>query len=190
QKHLSDVLVEIDGQGEIYYRDPKIERICKLTQADLRFVDNLLLVLDSNDGSATWEGSDSWIRSQFRQYLVGLLSASMTSDSRHKDDYGRLFVDSFTKTRCHKVWRFSPKSSFHDNMTEHPAHVPPINPFSDLKLRLTSTIQGSQSGRMVEEAFSSGVDRAGSWLTSLRSKSLSETLQTTLDTLSTQTQKN
>lgn len=96
------MLVEIEAPYDIEYRDPNLEKILRLTQADMRFMDNLTSTIEESDDT-TWEGSDAWIRSQFKLYLLGLLSSSMTTDSKPRDDYGKPFVDALTKTRSHKV---------------------------------------------------------------------------------------
>ena len=76
-----------------------------------------------------------------------------------------------------QIWRFGPKSEFHETVCGHPASVPAVNPFSELKLRLTSTLQSSERGRMVEETISSTVDKtvktAGSWLNAINLKARS-----------------
>ena len=104
QRHLSDVVVESEAPFSIEYRDSELEKVLRLTPPDLRFIDGILAAIENSD-ETTWEGSDAWIRAQFRQYLVGLLTCSMTCDSKQKEDYGKLFVDLLTKTRSHKVIR-------------------------------------------------------------------------------------
>ena len=58
-----------------------------------------------------------------------------------------------------KIWRFGPKNDFHSNLCDHPASLPAVNPLTELKLRLTSTLQNSERGRMVEETISNTVDK-------------------------------
>jgi len=95
-------VVEIESPFGIEYRDPNLEKLIRLTQSDLRFVENLINGIEQSN-ETTWEGSDAWIRSQFKLYLIGLLSSSMTTDSKPRDDYGKPFVEALTKTRSHKV---------------------------------------------------------------------------------------
>ena len=61
QKHLSDVMIEAESPFDIEYRDSNLEKILKLTPADLRFIDELISKIESSD-ETQWEGSDAWIR--------------------------------------------------------------------------------------------------------------------------------
>merc|ERR1719410_3199303 len=104
----------------------------------------------------------------------------MTTEGKIRDDYGRSYIDLVTKTKFHKIWRFGPKPDFllsKENFP-HPAALPTQNPFTDFKLRITSSLQSTQRGRVVEEAITNTVDKtvktAGSWLSALKNSSVSQ----------------
>jgi hypothetical protein len=75
-----------------------------------------------------------------------------------------------------QIWRFGAKADFHDNLREHPASVPTVNPFSELKLRLTSSLQSSERGRMIEETVSQTMDKtvktAETWFNAIKTSSI------------------
>ena len=54
-------MIEAESPFDIEYRDSNLEKILKLTPADLRFIDELISKIESSD-ETQWEGSDSWIR--------------------------------------------------------------------------------------------------------------------------------
>jgi len=173
QRHLADVMIETEAPFDIEYRDPNLEKILKLSPADLRFIDALIAKVEGSD-ETEWVGSDQWIRAQFAKYLNGLLFSTMTTESKARDDYGRNYIDLVTKTRHHKIWRFGSKSDFvlSRESFPHPAAIPTQNPFTDFKLRITSSLQSSQTGRLVEEKLTNTVDKtmktAGSWFSAIK----------------------
>ena len=151
-----DVVVE-DAQIDIH-RD-ELKKILQLTTADLRFADyivknvleyrsngRMMKVNDENtssngknistsndDVNTIWEGSDEWIRANFKLYLYSLLGfvvknrgliskLSVTGEEADDDaeersdvsidsdnmelveDFNISFVNSFVDTRCYKLW--------------------------------------------------------------------------------------
>ena len=54
-------MVETESPFDIDYHDANLEKIVKLTQADLRFIDSMLNTIEESD-ETQWEGSDAWIR--------------------------------------------------------------------------------------------------------------------------------
>ena len=61
QRHLADVMIETEAPFDIEYRDPNLEKILKLSPADLRFIDALIAKVEGSD-ETEWVGSDQWIR--------------------------------------------------------------------------------------------------------------------------------
>ena len=61
-----------------------------------------------------------------------------------------------------QIWRFGSKSDFvlSRESFPHPAAIPTQNPFTDFKLRITSSLQSSQTGRLVEEKLTNTVSHA------------------------------
>lgn len=52
---------------------PPYDKTAALTSADKRFVDEVIRTVKESSEDH-YEGSDSWIREQFQEYLAGLLS--------------------------------------------------------------------------------------------------------------------
>lgn len=81
KRQISDVLIEIDGT-RIESQDPELRRQLHLTTEDLRFADFVVkhVAEEKHDvflDGVGWEGSDEWIRAQFRVYLLSLLRTSL-----------------------------------------------------------------------------------------------------------------
>ena len=54
-------MIEAECPFDIEYRDSNLEKLVKLTPADLRFIDELINKVEASD-ETQWEGSDAWIR--------------------------------------------------------------------------------------------------------------------------------
>ncbi|XP_040288702.1 late secretory pathway protein AVL9 homolog [Bufo bufo] len=155
QKHLSDAIVEVED-ARINIHDPELRKILSPTTADLRFIDHLVKHVTENrddvflDGTG-WEGGDEWIRAQFALYLHSLLSASAQPENEKMlSDYGSAFFAMWKITHNYRVW----------NSNKHPAltEVNPSHPFqgnysvSDVKLRLSLSVQNSERGKKIGNA--------------------------------------
>ncbi|XP_060637622.2 late secretory pathway protein AVL9 homolog [Anolis sagrei] len=155
QKHLSDAIVEIE-EALVQVHDPELRKILNPTTADLRFADFLVKHVTDNrddvflDGTG-WEGGDEWIRAQFGSYLHALLAATLQPDSEKiLSDFGTTFVAAWKNTHNYRVW----------NSNKHPAlaEVNPCHPFqgqysvSDVKLRLSHSVQNSERGKKIGNA--------------------------------------
>ncbi|KAG9475988.1 hypothetical protein GDO78_002846 [Eleutherodactylus coqui] len=155
QKHLSDAIVEVED-ARLNIHDPELRKILNPTTADLRFIDHLVKHVTENrddvflDGTG-WEGGDEWIRAQFALYLHSLLSASAQPENEKMlSDYGSSFIAMWKITHNYRVW----------NSNKHPAlaEVNPSHPFqgnysvSDVKLRLSHSVQNSERGKKIGNA--------------------------------------
>ena len=82
KKDLSDVLVDID-EDNVMIKDPELRRALSLTTEDLRFIDNIIRIVSSDEQAGEffegsgWVGGDEWVRAQFRFYLSCLLRTSL-----------------------------------------------------------------------------------------------------------------
>ncbi|NWH65528.1 AVL9 protein, partial [Geococcyx californianus] len=156
QKHLSDAIVEIED-AHVQIHDPELRKILNPTTADLRFADYLVKHVTENrddvflDGTG-WEGGDEWIRAQFSAYLHSLLAAVLQPDNEKiLSDFGMAFVAAWKNTHNYRVW----------NSNKHPAlaEVNPSHPFqgqysvSDVKLRLSHSVQNSERGKKIGNAM-------------------------------------
>ncbi|XP_043544744.1 late secretory pathway protein AVL9 homolog [Chiloscyllium plagiosum] len=156
QKHLSDAVIDIE-EAVIQTHDPELRKLLNLTTADLRFADFLVKHVTENrddiflDGTG-WEGGDEWIRAQFSLYIHSLLATTLQPDNdKMLADYGVLFVAAWKNTHHFRVW----------NSNKHPAvtEINPGHPFqgqynvSDVKLRLSHSVQNSERGKKLGNAM-------------------------------------
>ncbi|KYQ47397.1 Late secretory pathway protein AVL9 like protein [Trachymyrmex zeteki] len=155
KKQLIDVLIEVENT-RIEATDPELRRQLHLTTEDLRFADYVVrhvaeprkdIFLDG----VGWEGGDEWIRTQFRVYLLSMLRTSMQQDTRQSDHYNAAFMSAWRTTNNYKTWYNTSKSEIHN--------IEPGHPFAgqlsvqDMKLRLSHTMQNTESGRKLNQAM-------------------------------------
>ncbi|CAH2020292.1 unnamed protein product [Acanthoscelides obtectus] len=108
KRQLYDVLVDIDS-GRIECPDINLRKYLHLTTEDLRFAEYLVKHAseesqdDFLDGVG-WEGSEEWIRTQFRVYLLCLLRTSMIQDgARELDHFNSSFITAWRETHNYKI---------------------------------------------------------------------------------------
>ncbi|XP_077279126.1 late secretory pathway protein AVL9 homolog [Temnothorax americanus] len=157
KKQLIDVLVEVENT-RIEATDPELRRQLHLTTEDLRFADYVVrhvaeprkdIFLDG----VGWEGGDEWIRTQFRVYLLSMLRTSMQQDTRQSDHYNAAFMSAWRATNNYKAWCSANKPEI--------LNIEPGHPFAgqlsvqDMKLRLSHTMQNTESGRKLNQAMAS-----------------------------------
>ncbi|XP_047111178.1 late secretory pathway protein AVL9 homolog [Schistocerca piceifrons] len=158
KKQLADVLVEVES-AKVETQEPELRRLLHLTTEDLRFADYVVRQVSEDrhdvflDGVG-WEGGDEWIRAQFRAYLLCLLRTSLLQDgSREIEHFNASFMSAWKDTHNYKMWVSSDHSAIWD--------VNPGHPFagqlsvSDMKLRLSHTMQNTEGGRKLNQAMAS-----------------------------------
>nr|CAI5868838.1 unnamed protein product [Callosobruchus analis] len=108
KRQLYDVLVDIDS-NRIECPDINLRKYLHLTTEDLRFAEYLVKHAseesqdDFLDGVG-WEGSEEWIRTQFRVYLLCLLRTSMIQDgARELDHFNSSFITVWRETHNYKI---------------------------------------------------------------------------------------
>ncbi|XP_059165254.1 late secretory pathway protein AVL9 homolog [Physella acuta] len=154
RRQLIDVFVEIHD-GKVDIRDKDLQRKLSLTTADLRFADYLVkTVTDERPGlfldGTEWEGSDEWIRAQFKHYLNSLLSTVDSDDVKLLDDFGTSFIDTWKTTHNYRYWMENDHSAVRD--------IPPGHPFqgnlsmADVRVRFNHTLQNTERGRKINAA--------------------------------------
>ena len=121
--------------------------------------DYLLSVVDTADETMGWEGSDDWIRLQFKAYLLCLLSTVGSSqDVGGLHQFNGTFCQQWVATSNYKKWA----------NTDHPKmeHFHKGHPFqgditiTDVKLRwnhIAETLTSEETRRKIEQ----GVARTG-----------------------------
>ena len=138
-----DVFVHMED-GTMDISDPKLKASVYLTAADLRFCDYLTTsVRDVTSATveiaaSSWFGSNEWVGSQFRLYLLSLLATSLSARDSNLQEFGRDFVDNWLKGPVYTTWRLASKR--YSGMSK----VDPVHlcrgelTFNDLKLRLSA----------------------------------------------------
>ncbi|CAG0900754.1 unnamed protein product [Darwinula stevensoni] len=144
KKHLADVLVQLeDARVEVY--DPELRRQLSLTTEDLRFADFIVKSV-SEEASIPLE-MEEWIRLHFWLYALHLAHGS-----REMEFYNAHFVSAWKETHNYRLWVGRP----HDGILE----INPGHPFSgqlsvsDVKLKLSHTLQSSERGRRINQTLS------------------------------------
>ncbi|XP_066261043.1 late secretory pathway protein AVL9 homolog [Euwallacea similis] len=158
KRQLYDVMVDVDG-GRIECQDIALRKSLHLTTEDLRFADYIVKHVSEErhdvflDGVG-YEGGDEWIRTQFRVYLLCLLRTALVPDgNRESDHFNASFLSAWKETHNYKMWVNEDHTAILD--------VQPGHPFAgqlsvaDMKLRLTHTMQTTESGRRLGQAVTS-----------------------------------
>ncbi|RUS73088.1 hypothetical protein EGW08_019149 [Elysia chlorotica] len=197
RRQVIDVVVEV-GDGKLDIRDKELQRLLSLTTADLRFAEYLVQVTaerpgDMYDGTE-WEGSDEWIRAQFKHYLNCLLATVLTENQKLMEDFGSSFVSAWKTTNNFRHWQNGDYPGIKEMPTGHPfqGHLS----MTDVRVRFNQALQSSeqgrrinaavvqtgkyvvQTGKVVGGAFSSAKSAVSGWFSSWRSSEKIQTDQT------------
>ena len=142
-----DVYVDMED-GVIHINDAELRSTLYLTAADLRFCDYISSsvgdVTTSNPNwnpsvpTTSWHGSNEWVRSQFKLYLLTLLATSLGNQAETVDEFGHVFMEKWFKSSLYVNWKLSHKK--YTGMAKvEPAHLCQGDmTFHDLKLRLSA----------------------------------------------------
>ncbi|XP_030846183.1 late secretory pathway protein AVL9 homolog [Strongylocentrotus purpuratus] len=156
-KHLMDVIVEVE-EGKVTILDPELKKQVALSTADLRFADFLIKhVTDSSDvylDGTGWEGSDEWIRAQFKLYLLSLVSTCTsigTYTVTEIGDFNESFVQAWKTTHNFRMWNSKVHPGIDQIHTGHPFHG--HLGVSDMKIRLSSVMQTTDRGKRLNSAI-------------------------------------
>lgn len=174
QKGLSDVLVDFES-GAVEINDPQLNEQLSLSTADLRFADYIIQhvndYVEKGEQEAGWDGSDEWIRAQFKMYLMSLLSTIQHTDGEGMTNYNEQFVDAWKQTTNYQVWRGKEHAGIDDVHAGHPFQGQ--LGLSDLKIRLASVMQdvttNTERGRRIGQAVASTGKAVGGAINSARS---------------------
>lgn len=175
KKHNLDVIVE-DDETRIHVSDAELRRQLQLTTADLRFANELVQCVEehrlqtlASSGAAAaeagWEGSDDWLRAQFRNYITSLMASVLQDDSKLLEDFNVAFVEAWMACHNYRVWR-STVVQLDGVSPRHPCHG--SMGMSDVRLRLTRTMQGTERGRKLNAALAVTGKAVGSALQSAK----------------------
>ncbi|XP_020609243.1 late secretory pathway protein AVL9 homolog isoform X1 [Orbicella faveolata] len=138
QKGLSEVLVDLES-GSIEIHSPELNEQLSLSTADLRFADYLINhvkeYVEKGEQEAGWDGSDEWIRAQFKLYLLSLLSSIQHTDGDGMANYNEHFIEAWKQTTNYQVWRGKEHAGIDDVHAGHPFQGQ--MGLSDIKIRLS-----------------------------------------------------
>eukprot|EP00118_Oscarella_pearsei_P010770 m.68147 g.68147 ORF g.68147 m.68147 type:complete len:300 (+) comp35491_c0_seq16:938-1837(+) len=116
--------IEEDGTGELTLMTPELTSLLSLSTADIQFVDYLLANVHSESSQidTKWEGSDDWIRAQFKLYLLSLLCSSLCQGSSLWRDFNFDFVSALRLTQHYCVWKEKGQPGMTEVDPQHPFH--------------------------------------------------------------------
>lgn len=103
KRQIMDVLIDIDGTT-IEACEPEIRRQLSLTTEDLRFIDFVVRHVQFPKEDA--EGSEQWVRYQFRGYMLALLRTAVAApeDSKDYQQFNASFLNAWKKTTGYQNW--------------------------------------------------------------------------------------
>ena len=145
---MEDSLIDI--------KDPGLRSALYLTAADLRFCDFVStsvrqvtehvgdVKLVPSRREVGWFGSNGWVRSQFRLYLLSLLATSLSERRSEVEEFGRDFVEGWLKCPAYVNWKLSHRN-YSGLAQVKPSHLCQSDmTLKDLRLRLSA--QASEYG--------------------------------------------
>jgi len=157
KKDLSDVIIDID-EDNIVYHNPELKRALSLTTEDLRFIDNVIRVVGSEEQRGEfmegvgWEGGDEWIRAQFRFYLVCLLRTSLLpQESNEMHLFNSNYTLQLRETKFFAAWKSDPPLGVMQQVCGHPCQG--AVGVADVRLRLSHTMTNTDGGKKVTAAM-------------------------------------
>ena len=158
KRDLSDVLVDVD-EDILVIKDNELKRAISLTTEDLRFIDNIVKVVSSDEHNgeffegSSWVGGDEWIRAQFRFYLVCLMRTSLLpQEAGEMHLYNSHFMSQLRQTKFHRSWVRDPPVPVLGLVPGHPCSGAVA--MSDVRLRLSHTMTNTEGGKKVSAAVS------------------------------------
>lgn len=109
KKELADILIDVDA-GSIETANADIKKQLTLNTEDLRFVDFIIRHVQAPKEDA--EGSEQWIREQFKGYMLAMLRTSLLADgSKELEPFNGWFMAVWKKTNSYQLWYDSQKTS-------------------------------------------------------------------------------
>lgn len=181
QKHcLWDALNNLD-KDEILIHDSHLCSQLSLTTEDLRFTEFISSTVAEHrtDSSVSWDGSDDWIRIQFKYYILCLLASTAPEKGTSRHIYKQFnedFVMAWKETDNFKGWLNTKHSEIENIHQGHPFEGGLT--ISDLQLRIRSRIGlvpvlndsrqrigvvVQKTGQVVGSAYNSAKSALSSW---------------------------
>ncbi|KAN0000205.1 hypothetical protein ACTFIZ_000664 [Dictyostelium cf. discoideum] len=165
-------IVDIQN-GEIQFKDESLNRIMELTSSDRRFIDNVYDKVElynrnnnssngnsnnsDNDNTIYKEGCDKWIRDQFENYIVCLLSSicrfikiedgkNVLTNMDQLAQYNDSWIRRWTTTKNFYLWRKQMFQNLPLPQLNYPVHPsgPPSDMLDKFQDKLTTSIKDLQ----------------------------------------------
>lgn len=166
-----DVLVDLETFN-LTIPDPELEKLLDLSTEDLRLCEYVIAVVENSSETLGWEGSDDWLRLQFKAYLLCLLSTVESSPQEELHElhpFNGPFCEAWTATNNYRRW----------SHTDHPGmeHFHKGHPFqgditiSDLRLRINhiaESFANEETRKKLAQALSKTQIAFGGALTSAK----------------------
>lgn len=151
-----DVLVDLETFN-VDIPDPELNKLIDLSTEDLRFCEYLVAVVEASTESTGWEGSDDWLRLQFKAYLLCLLSTvenTLEEDLLEQHQFNGQFCKAWCQSNNFRRW----------DRTDHPGmeNFHKGHPFqgditiSDLRLRINhiaETFANEETRKKIAQAL-------------------------------------
>uniref|UniRef100_A0A0K0FWA1 Late secretory pathway protein AVL9 homolog (inferred by orthology to a human protein) n=1 Tax=Strongyloides venezuelensis TaxID=75913 RepID=A0A0K0FWA1_STRVS len=149
RRELFDIMITLNEDDDLVidYLESDLKKKLHLTTADLRFADYIAKQSSYQGSEISWEGSDDWIRFQFRAYLLSLLSTSISEDKDLLDDFNTDFINEWKCTLNYRIWLSKTHLGFDGVVPGHP-FARQLN-IGDLKLKMSQHITDSEGGRRI-----------------------------------------
>jgi len=166
-----DVLVDLET-STVNITDPELAQLLELSTEDLRFCDYITAVVENSTETLGWEGSDDWLRLQFKAYLLCLLSTVENTPAEELNElhpFNGPFCYAWASSNNFNLW----------SQRDHPGmdHFHTGHPFqgditvSDLRLRLNHISQAfanEETRKKFNQAFTKTQDVVGGALNSAK----------------------
>uniref|UniRef100_A0A0N5CB52 UDENN domain-containing protein n=1 Tax=Strongyloides papillosus TaxID=174720 RepID=A0A0N5CB52_STREA len=149
RRELFDIMITLNEDDDLVidYLESDLKKKLHLTTADLRFADYIAKQSSYQGSEISWEGSDDWIRFQFRAYLLSLLSTSISEDKDLLEDFNTDFINEWKCTLNYRIWLSKTHPGFDGVVPGHP-FARQLN-IGDLKLKMSQHITDSEGGRRI-----------------------------------------
>lgn len=136
KRQIMDVLIDIESTSIEAY-DQDLRRQLTLTTEDLRFIDFIVRHVQFPKEDA--EGSEQWVRNQFRGYMLALIRVATATpeDSKEYQQFNTSFLNGWKNTAGFQEWLVKSETSNFDF-----EKIPSGHPFAgtlsvgDMKLKI------------------------------------------------------
>eukprot|EP00794_Sanderia_malayensis_P008897 gene8897-9848_t len=158
-----DCFVDLET-SEITITDSSLFEAVSLTTEDLRFTNFILSTVDEFDDESgiAWDGSDDWIRIQFKYYILCLLSSVAPEKgnfSHINRQFNEKFISRWKTAKNFKTWCRTRHPGLEDIHLGHPFEGSLT--ISDIRLRMRSRLGSVTLSDESREKIGAAVQKTG-----------------------------